>query len=83
MKPVDILRQRLHNQPLEGSHLSGPREVVRWHWWRKSQGQSKILLESITLIRKMAKENPMWGAEWIRGELFKLGIKVSNPSIQK
>jgi transposase InsO family protein len=31
----------------------------------------------------MAKENPLWGTERIRGELLKLGIEVSKRSIQK
>jgi len=31
----------------------------------------------------MAKENPLWGSERIRGELMKLGIEVSKRSIQK
>ncbi len=56
------------------------RDLFRWHWRRKSQGQSKISPETIVLIRTMAKENPMWGAERIRGELLKLGIEpVSVP----
>jgi len=31
----------------------------------------------------MARENRLWGAERIRGELLKLGIKVSKRTIQK
>jgi putative transposase len=31
----------------------------------------------------MAEENRLWGAERIRGELLKLGIRVSNRTIQK
>jgi len=31
----------------------------------------------IALIEKMAKENQLWGAERIRGEVMKLGIDVS------
>ncbi len=52
------------------------RELFRWHWPRKSQGQPRISPKTIALIRKMAKENPLWGAERIRGELLKLGIDV-------
>jgi len=37
----------------------------------------------ITLMRKMVKENKLWGAERIRGELLKLGIEVSKRTIQK
>jgi transposase InsO family protein len=59
------------------------RELFRWHWRRKSQGKPKTSPETITLIRKIAEENPLWGAERIRGELLKLGIEVSKRSIQK
>src|SRR3712207_2691296 len=31
----------------------------------------------------MARANPLWGAERIRGELLKLGIRVSKRTVQK
>jgi transposase InsO family protein len=37
----------------------------------------------IALIRQRATENTTWGAERIRGELLKLGIKVSKRTIQR
>lgn len=74
-------------------HIVQPDTLLRWHrelfrfyWRRKSkdtQNKPKISLETIQLIRKMAKENPLWGAERIRGELLKLGIKVCKRTIQK
>jgi putative transposase len=39
--------------------------------------------ETITLIQRMARENLTWGAERIRGELLKLGIRVAKRTIQK
>jgi len=39
--------------------------------------------ETIDLLHKMANENRLWGAERIRGELLKLGIKVCKRTIQK
>ena len=59
------------------------RELFRFYWKRKSQGKPKISAETIDLIRKMAIENSLWGAERIRGELLKLGIAVSKRTIQK
>ena len=57
--------------------------LLRWHrelfgmyWRKKSQGKPKITAETIALIEKMAKENRLWGAERIRGELLRLGIEV-------
>ena len=35
------------------------------------------------MIATMARENPRWGSERIRGELLKLGIVVSKRSIQR
>ena len=73
-------------------HIVQPDTLLRWHrelfrfyWRRKSkskQNQPKISTETIALIRKMAEENHLWGAERIRGELLKLGIKVCKRTIQ-
>ncbi|MCL7455558.1 MAG: integrase, partial [Anaerolineae bacterium] len=37
----------------------------------------------MNLIKNMAKDNRTWGAERIRGELLKLGVKVAKSTIQK
>jgi len=70
-----------------------PDTVLRWHrelfrlyWKRKSKAtsrKSKFAEETIALIREMARENQLWGAERIRGELLKLGIHVCKRTIQK
>jgi putative transposase len=62
------------------------RELFRWHWKRKSKAPAcrpKIASETIALIKQMATENRLWGAERIRGELLKLGIRVCKRTIQK
>ena len=74
-------------------HIVQPDTLLRWHrelfrfyWRRKSKSKRnkpKIPPETIALIRKMAKENHLWGAERIRGELLKLGIKACKRTIQK
>ena len=63
-----------------------PDTVVRWHrasfkaFWRwKSRkldgvGRPAKGKEVIDLIRKLSKENPLWGAPHIHAELEKLGI---------
>jgi len=38
-------------------------------------------VSSATLIRRMCRENPLWGAPRIHGELLMLGIKVSGSSV--
>ena len=72
--------------------LVKPDTLVHWHqqlfkkfWRRKSAvraGRPKLTREIITLIRQMAKDNPLWGAERIRGELLKLNIHVCKRTIQ-
>jgi putative transposase len=62
------------------------RELFRLYWKRRSKASSqkpKVAVETIALIREMAKENRLWGAERIRGELLKLGIRVCKRTIQK
>ena len=61
-------------------HIVQPDTLLRWHrklfgmyWRKKSQGKPKITAETIALIERMAKENQLWGAERIHGELLKLG----------
>ena len=62
------------------------RELFRLYWKRRSKASShqpKVAAETIALIRQMARENRLWGAERIRGELLKLGIRVCKRTIQK
>jgi len=63
-------------------HFAQPETLLRWHrelfrnyWRRKSQGKPKISSETIKLIHKLARENRLWGAERIRGELLKLRLQ--------
>ena len=63
------------------------RELFRWVWRRKSRprrrGKPPLTDDIVDLIRQMARENRSWGAERIRGELLKLGLRVSKSTIQK
>jgi putative transposase len=70
-----------------------PETLLRWHrqgfkifWKYKSRAISatpRISAETIALIQEMARDNRLWGAERIRGELLKLGIRVCKRTIQK
>jgi putative transposase len=70
-----------------------PETVLRWHrqglrlfWRRRSAPRSRpspLAQATIDLIQQMARDNPLWGAERIRGELLKLDIRVSKRTIQK
>jgi transposase InsO family protein len=63
------------------------RDLFRWVWRRKSRprrrGKPPLTHDIVSLIKQMAKENRTWGAERIRGELLKLGIKVAKNTIQR
>ena len=73
--------------------LVKPETILRWHregfrlWWRlKSKpknGAPKLSAETIALIGRMAAENRVWGAERIRGELLKLGIRLAKRTVQR
>jgi putative transposase len=69
-----------------------PETLIRWHragfrlfWkWKSRSGRPSIPLELRELIRKMAKENPLWGQERIANELWlKLGLRVSPRTVRK
>src|SRR5690606_31356725 len=70
-----------------------PETLLKWHrelfralWRHKSKTESReprIPQEIIHLIQTMAKDNVLWGAERIRGELLHLGIKLSKRTILK
>ena len=66
--------------------LVSSRDLFRLYWRfksRKKNREPRITPEIIGLIKQMAQENRLWGAERIRGELLKLGIEVSKRTIQK
>jgi putative transposase len=70
--------------------LVQPATILRWHragfrvfWRRRSRAGGRAPTASASLIREMASRNPYWGAERIRGELLKLGIRVAKRTVQK
>src|SRR6266478_1798707 len=70
-----------------------PATILRWHragfrtYWRwKSRGRAgrpRIERELRDLIRRMNRENPLWGAPRIHGELLKLGFEVAESTVSK
>jgi transposase InsO family protein len=67
--------------------LGWHRELVRRKWAalgrRPGVGRPGLDPELRELILRMAKENPSWGCVRIRGELLKLGHRVSATAIRK
>lgn len=69
-----------------------PETVVHWHrkgfkyyWHRKSRkpGRPVINWKLIKLIRRLQKENPVWSAQRIQGELAKLGFDACDNTVAK
>jgi putative transposase len=69
-----------------------PATVIGWHrrgfkvlWTWKSRprraGRPRLPNGIRELIRRMCRDNPLWGAPRIHGELLKLGIDVSEASV--
>jgi len=65
-------------------HLMKPETVKRWHttafrlfWrWRSRPGRSPVSFEMQTLIRRLSRENPLWGAHRLRDVLLLLGYEA-------
>lgn len=67
--------------------IAWQREGFRLFWtWKSRHGQPgrPALAKDIRqLIRRMSRENPLWGAPKIHGELLKLGIGISESTVSK
>jgi transposase InsO family protein len=71
-----------------------PETVVRWHragfrlyWnWRSRggrRGRPRAAAEVRALVRRLATENPTWGAPRVHGELRMLGVEVSERTVSR
>ena len=70
-----------------------PETILRWHragfraFWRwksrKRVGRPKIDRGLRDLIQRMSRENPLWGASRIHGELLMLGFEVAQSTVSK
>ena len=75
-------------------YIVKPDTVIAWHrqgfrlfWtWKTRRGQPgrpAVPKEIRKLIRQMSRDNPLWGAPRIQGELLKLGIDIGETSVGK
>ena len=84
---------RLWPSLLEVVQIVQPETVLRWqragfraYWrWRsrKRVGRPRIDRSLRDLIRRMSRENPLWGASRIHGELLMLGFEVAQSTVSK
>ena len=65
-----------------GWHRTGFRLFWRWRSRRRG-GRPETTAEIRALIRRLAEENPTWGAPKIHGELLKLGFTISERTVAR
>src|SRR5271165_6147133 len=98
LTPVDrllwVLLSRMWTDWRSALAIVQPETVIAWHragfrrfWtWKVRRGQPGrpvISREVRHLIRRMCRENPLWGAPRIHGELLKLGFDIGESSVSK
>jgi putative transposase len=66
-----------------GWHRKGFRLFWTWKIRHGKFGRPGVPQEIRELIRTMSRENPIWGAPRIHGELLKLGIDVGETSVSR
>jgi putative transposase len=62
-------------------HRQGFRLFWTWKVRHRKSGRPKVPPEVRQLIRTVSRENPLWGAPRIHGELLKLGIDIGETSV--
>src|SRR5215471_13920804 len=77
---------RLFPSVREAAVVFKPETLVRWHrsgfrlYWRwksrRGVGRPAVPADIRDLIRTISRDNPLWGAPRIHGELLKLGIDI-------
>ena len=78
---------------LDAVQVVPPDTILRWHragfsaFWRwksrKSAGRPRVDRGLRELIQRMSRENPLWGASRIHGELLMLGFEVAQSTVSK
>ncbi len=81
---------RLFSREKWGAFLVRPETLLRWHrdlvrrkWTRPHGPPGRPAIDSDVrdLVLRLARENPRWGYQRIKGELLGLGIRVSATTI--
>ncbi|HUK09483.1 MAG TPA: hypothetical protein VLX09_16535, partial [Stellaceae bacterium] len=84
---------RLFPSLLDSTIIFKPETLVRWHrggfrlFWRwksrRPTGRPAVPTAIRSLVRQMSRENSLWGAPRIHGELLMLGIEIAQSTVAK
>ena len=66
-----------------GWHRKGFGLFWTWKIRRGRLGRPAVPADVRSLIRAMSRDNPLWGAPRIHGELLKLGLAVGETSLSE
>ena len=90
---IFVCLYRLFPSLIDASIVFKPETLLRWHrhgfrlFWRwKSRrrvGRPALPADIRSLVRRISRENPLWGAPRIHGELLKLGIEIAQSTVAK
>jgi transposase InsO family protein len=90
---IFVCLYRLFPSLIDASIVFQPEILLRWHrrgfrlFWRwKSQrrvGRPALSADTRSLVRRISRENPLWGAPRIHGEMLKLGIEIAQSTVAK
>jgi transposase InsO family protein len=90
---IFVCLYRLFPSLIDASIVFQPETLLRWHrrgfrlFWRwKSRrrvGRPALSADTRSLVRRISRENPLWGAPRIHGEMLKLGIEIAQSTVAK
>ena len=90
---IFVCLYRLFPSLLDASVIFKPETLLRWHragfrlFWRwksrRRAGRPALSADIRSLVRRISRENPLWGAPRIHGEMLKLGIEIAQSTVAK
>jgi hypothetical protein len=90
---IFVCLYRLFPSVLDASIIFKPETLLHWHrtgfrlFWRwksrRRAGRPALSADIRSLVRRISRENPLWGAPRIHGELLKLGIEIAQSTVAK
>jgi transposase InsO family protein len=96
LRPIDrafcVTVSRLWSRWADTLAIVRPATVIEWHrrgfalWWAwksRPMGRPPLAPELVSLIKRMARENPLWSRRRIASELAKLGHCVDKDTVAK